>query len=76
MGVISSVIGYFQYYACATVNKNPNYIWATCLDRGPGAVVDSIYVYYDLFTFFLQILLLWLSFFLLPCSKQKGAPRF
>jgi hypothetical protein len=39
-------------------------------------VVDSIYVYYDLFTFFLQILLLWLCFFLLPCSKQKGAPRF
>jgi hypothetical protein len=74
-GVISSVVGYFQYYACATMNKSPGYIANDCLDRGPGANKGNN-SYYDLFCFCLQVALVWLAFFLLPFSKEKGEPRF
>ena len=44
-----------------------------CFYNGPGADINY---YADLISFFLQIFLVWLCFFLLPCSKPKGKPKF
>jgi len=55
-GMFSLLRGAFLYYMCATVNVPPN-----CEERGPQARH-----YFDTLFFFLQILLVWSSFFILP----------
>jgi hypothetical protein len=43
------------------------------MTKGPGSNVSY---YADLPAYFSQLLFLWLSFILLPCSKPKGKPKF
>lgn len=71
-GVINGTIGYLQYFQCLNLNKNINK-YSCNKDDGPGA---QIYFYYDVVVYCLQVLMIWMAFIMLPCSKQKGKPRF
>ncbi|KRX01046.1 hypothetical protein PPERSA_00794 [Pseudocohnilembus persalinus] len=44
-----------------------------CIEEGPGSEMNF---YYDIITYSLQIILIWCAFIRLPCSVQKGAPKF
>jgi hypothetical protein len=42
--------------------------------NGPGAPEDGNFIQIGVFCF--EIVIIWVAFFCLPCSKQKGRPTF
>jgi len=48
-------------------------LYLDCTTHGPGLAIST---YVDIPAFFSQIIVLWLAFFLLPCSQAKGSPKF
>ncbi|CAD8209339.1 unnamed protein product [Paramecium pentaurelia] len=72
-GVMKALIGYFMLYACTTMNYIDNAYQDDCTRKGPGS---SIEVFSEVIGQGVQVVLIWLAFFLLSCSKQKGKPIF
>lgn len=87
-GVLNTIIGYLLYFNCATLNEYVTHedfykfifffieninLKTRCLNYGPGQSIDF---FVDTLSFFLQIILVWLSFVLLQFSKAKGLPKF
>lgn len=66
-GFIRMIIGFLQYVGCVTVPATENA--HSCEENGPGAVGNFPVTF---LLFFIQILLVWVAFFLLPCSEEKG----
>ncbi|CAE7562348.1 unnamed protein product [Symbiodinium natans] len=65
-GVLRSLMGYFMYLNCVTApGQREDY----CATNGPGSVAPSIVV---LVGYFVQIVLVWIAFALLPFSSRKG----
>eukprot|EP00440_Ansanella_granifera_P028639 gb/GFBE01031112.1/.p1 GENE.gb/GFBE01031112.1/~~gb/GFBE01031112.1/.p1 ORF type:complete len:522 (+),score=89.25 gb/GFBE01031112.1/:1-1566(+) len=66
-GFLRSFLGFFQYLSCATAPGNDSDHF--CETRGPGSTMPMAIV---LVGYVLQIVLVWIAFILLPCSKAKG----
>lgn len=64
VGIIGGFIGYSMFFACSCFNKYETISdMKKCQEYGPGS---NINIYSDLLGFFLQVVLVWLSFFLIP----------
>ncbi|CAD8101076.1 unnamed protein product [Paramecium primaurelia] len=72
-GVMKALIGYFMLYTCTTMKYIDNTYQEDCTRKGPGA---SIEVFSEVIGQGAEIVLIWVAFFLLGCSKQKGKPIF
>eukprot|EP01017_Pseudomicrothorax_dubius_P032822 TRINITY_DN4336_c0_g3_i1.p1 TRINITY_DN4336_c0_g3~~TRINITY_DN4336_c0_g3_i1.p1 ORF type:complete len:351 (-),score=43.27 TRINITY_DN4336_c0_g3_i1:61-1113(-) len=75
-GIVSAVIGYSQYYSC---NIRIEYKEVNVIEYGNCMIDESaklVHLYIDPAAELLKIALLWAAFFLLPCSRQKGKPKF
>lgn len=68
MGVIKSIVGLMQYYACSTLASMAGEGQSTCASSGPGQNVNIIFVSLAYASQFLMVLL---AFLLLPCSHSK-----
>ncbi|EAR89534.2 transmembrane protein, putative (macronuclear) [Tetrahymena thermophila SB210] len=70
VGVTGSLLGYALFFFCSTVNDyNSVSDYYKCKNNGPGSKINIVS---DIVGFLLQIVLCWIAFLLLPCSKQKG----
>ncbi|KAL4502409.1 hypothetical protein ABPG72_011996 [Tetrahymena utriculariae] len=70
VGVTGSLLGYALFFFCSTVNDYDSISdYYKCKDNGPGSKINLIS---DVVGFLLQIVLCWIAFLFLPCSKQKG----
>jgi hypothetical protein len=71
------MIGYFTFYSCATATYVPNVVGGInqedCRVNGPAVFLD---VWADIIGYLLQIVLIWIAWICLPCSKAKGKPKF
>jgi hypothetical protein len=67
MGVIRALQGFAMFMLCTTGRGHPDK--HDCEDEGPGTngamLISSV-------AFFLQVILCWIAFLLLPCSEEKG----
>eukprot|EP01016_Furgasonia_blochmanni_P040021 TRINITY_DN5058_c0_g1_i2.p1 TRINITY_DN5058_c0_g1~~TRINITY_DN5058_c0_g1_i2.p1 ORF type:complete len:369 (+),score=43.53 TRINITY_DN5058_c0_g1_i2:346-1452(+) len=72
-GCINGITGYVGYFLCSVRNEADPKKYADCILEGPGS---SINYFLDLGGFFLQVALIWIAFLLLPCSEDKGLPKF
>lgn len=66
-GLLRLLIGFALFIACVTVPANAD--GHQCEKSGPGQAGDFTII---VGTFAVQIVLVWLAFFLLPCAKEKG----
>mmetsp|Transcript_6638 Transcript_6638/g.15382 ORF Transcript_6638/g.15382 Transcript_6638/m.15382 type:complete len:478 (-) Transcript_6638:136-1569(-) len=64
-GVVRSVMGYFMYLNCVSVPGDLE----KCVENGPGSETPVAAV---LAGYSIQILLVWISFLILPFSSRKG----
>ena len=59
-----------MFFGCATINDYENMTEATkCSNIGPNVLVHE---YADIIGFLLSGCLVYLSFFIIPCTKKKG----
>jgi hypothetical protein len=73
LGVLRSFMGLFLYAMCVTAPSEDSE--HTCEDNGPGVTGGPLkeFSYIGLvFGFLLQMILIWLAFFLIRYSKDKG----
>lgn len=74
LGCLSSILGYGFYYYCATFQSDDGTDKVNrCAARGSS---DLIVYLLEVGGFALQIILVWLAYLMVPCSQQKGVPRF
>ena len=75
LGCLSSILGYAFYYYCSTFpgQGQPSTSINRCASRGAS---DPLIYYLEIGGFSLQLLLVYSAYMLIPCSKQKGMPRF
>mmetsp|Transcript_41046 Transcript_41046/g.129217 ORF Transcript_41046/g.129217 Transcript_41046/m.129217 type:complete len:483 (+) Transcript_41046:2-1450(+) len=66
-GILRTILGFFLYFACVTVPRRPDE--HGCENLGPG-LAGNFYVI--LGGWVLQVVLVWLAWCLLPCSRGKG----
>jgi len=66
-GFIRMVLGFSLYVFCVTLPADDDQ--HHCEDYGPG-IAGSFYV--NAAAFLVQVVLVWIAFFLLPCSEEKG----
>mmetsp|Transcript_54217 Transcript_54217/g.126183 ORF Transcript_54217/g.126183 Transcript_54217/m.126183 type:complete len:483 (+) Transcript_54217:69-1517(+) len=66
-GVLRTIMGFFMYFACVTLPKQPDE--HGCENLGPG-LAGNFYVI--LSGWILQVVLVWTAWALLPCSSDKG----
>jgi len=72
--VIGTMVGYFTFYTCASVSAHDDRIkYEECRTEGPAIFLN---VWADIIGFLLQVLLIWIAWVILPCSKVKGKPKF
>ncbi|CAK0896584.1 unnamed protein product [Prorocentrum cordatum] len=67
LGLIRSTLGFILFIGCVTAPAEDDQ--HQCEHHGPGAQ-DNVWLATG--GFVLQVVLAWLAFLLLPCSKQKG----
>ncbi|KAL4455010.1 hypothetical protein ABPG74_006392 [Tetrahymena malaccensis] len=69
-GILGGFIGYIQYFLCTSLGKK-TYLeqFKNCTDNGPGVNVN---MYADIAGIFLQIIVAWIAYFLIPLSRSKG----
>lgn len=65
-GILRTIIGYFQFLSCVSAAGRSDH---SCAEDGPGTA-GSVYVI--LFTYVVQVVMVWLAFLLLPYSEDKG----
>ena len=75
MGLLQGLIGWFTYYRCVAwssvvADNSPTQWMHSCPLDGPGSQENFTF---EIVGFFLQLLLAWLAFSLLPGSQKKGA---
>lgn len=66
-GIARTVVGFFQYFSCATIPATRSD--HLCDKTGPG-LSENIYVLAG--GWVLQVILIWMAFFMLPRAKAKG----
>jgi hypothetical protein len=72
--VIGTFVGYLTFYSCSTISVYSNKDDAdNCRTQGPAIFLN---IWADIVGFLLQLILIWVSWILLPCSKLKGRPKF
>ncbi|KAL4470316.1 hypothetical protein ABPG74_011927 [Tetrahymena malaccensis] len=70
VGVTGSLLGYALFFFCSTINDYDSISdYYKCKNNGPGSKINIIS---DIVGFLLQIVLCWIAYLFLPCSKQKG----
>ena len=72
-GCLNGMLGYILYFSCVMKREIKQESSSYCSDIDPGTQISY---YTDLSSFLLQILLIWIAFLMLPCSKTKGKPKF
>lgn len=66
-GVIRTITGFFLYLSCVTVPAKKD--GHSCDESGPGIAGPFEII---MGGWILQVILIWIAFLLLPCSKEKG----
>ena len=66
-GVIKGIVAFIQYFICTNFFEEDNY--HECNKFGPGA---GTFFIVEVISFVGQVILMWLAYFILCFSKQKG----
>lgn len=76
MGVIGGIYGYLSLVRCLTLDDGKEKLGFIVNECAVHGKLEDFFYMLEIGGFVLQILLVWFSYILIPCSKKKGMPKF